>query len=129
MPTWSYHISEWPSWSLVTICEAAEPAMKTASGETDSGGDMRIWLMVEGRSLDMLWARAGRGVGAAAAAGKTGGLAAAMLAACILDGGLVGITTLAGGRAHTYAAGSPADELDTARSRANIGRVICWCTS
>jgi hypothetical protein len=31
--------------------------MKPASGETDSGGDMRPKPMVEGLSLDILWVR------------------------------------------------------------------------
>ncbi len=31
--------------------------MKAASGETDSGGDMKLWPMVDGLSLEMLWVR------------------------------------------------------------------------
>lgn len=40
---------------MVTICEAAEAAMKAGSGDTDNGGDMRLAAMVDGRSLEMLW--------------------------------------------------------------------------
>jgi hypothetical protein len=28
--------------------------MKAAEGDTESGGDMRLWAMVEGRSLEIL---------------------------------------------------------------------------
>jgi hypothetical protein len=40
---------------LVTICEAAEAAMKAASGEMDSGGDIKLCAMTDGRSLEILW--------------------------------------------------------------------------
>ena len=56
MPCWSSRASAWLSWSLVTICEAAEAAMKAASGDTVSGGDMKLAAMVDGLSLDILWA-------------------------------------------------------------------------
>lgn len=31
--------------------------MKAASGDTDNGGDIKLWLMVEGLSLEMLCVR------------------------------------------------------------------------
>lgn len=36
------------------ICEAAEAAIKAASGDTVSGGDMKLVAMVDGLSLDIL---------------------------------------------------------------------------
>jgi hypothetical protein len=54
MPVSSYHESAWLSWSLVTICEAAEEAMKAASGVTVDGGETKPRPIVEGLSLEML---------------------------------------------------------------------------
>jgi len=56
MPCWSNQASAWLSWSLLTICDAADAAMKAASGETVNGGDIKLYATVDGRSLDMLWA-------------------------------------------------------------------------
>lgn len=36
------------------ICDAADAAMKPASGETETGGDRRLYAATEGWSLDML---------------------------------------------------------------------------
>lgn len=42
---------------LVTICEAADEAMKAASGDMDCGRARNVWLAIEGLSLEMLWVR------------------------------------------------------------------------
>lgn len=41
----------------MTICEAAVEAMKAASGDVDGGRARKVWLAIEGLSLEMLWVR------------------------------------------------------------------------
>src|SRR5258708_6931303 len=64
MPCWSNQASDWLSWSLVTICEAAETAMNAGSGEIEIGGDSRpVWFATEGMSLEILGDLVVRGEG------------------------------------------------------------------